>query len=172
MASTLMALKAQTDMRLEEEKRQLERKRNVMTLVLHHCISEGYVDTADKLQQEAGVAMSKFTAADNVDLLSIVQEFESFYEIKFGKKPKLVRRLGEGEAGLKPSNGKRNAISSEKKRAEAERRRRRNEYASDHMPECSRVQNSSVLRASADRVGAHTAAAPLIRGIETTFICT
>ncbi len=33
--------------------------------------------------------------ADNVDLLRILQEFEESYELKFGKRPKVVRRLVE-----------------------------------------------------------------------------
>lgn len=33
--------------------------------------------------------------ADNVDLLRILQEFEESYEVKYGKRPKVVRRLVE-----------------------------------------------------------------------------
>jgi len=43
-------------------------------------------------------------AADNIDLLQIVQEFEESYEVRFNRRPKLVKRLVEevpagGKAG-------------------------------------------------------------------------
>eukprot|EP00898_Chlorokybus_atmophyticus_P004617 jgi/Chlat1/5156/Chrsp33S05036 len=54
-------------------------------------------------QTEAGVSLAKTDVADNVDLLSIIQEFEEYYELKFGRKPKLVHKstAEEGQA-LKP----------------------------------------------------------------------
>lgn len=52
--------------------------------------------TAASLQREGGNPLSRFEAADNMDLTTIVREFEAFYEIKLGKKPKLVRR-GNGD---------------------------------------------------------------------------
>jgi katanin p60 ATPase-containing subunit A1 len=146
MSSTLLALKAQNESRLLEEKKQLERKRNLMILILNHCIENGYLNTAEQLQQEAGVSMSKFDAADNVDLSSIVQEFENYYEIKFGKKPKLVRRI-QGDETSKSSQ-----IGS--KRAEAERRRKRNNYSSPHMPSCANTDKSVALKAVASKAGA------------------
>jgi katanin p60 ATPase-containing subunit A1 len=146
MASTLLALKAQNESRLLEEKKVLERKRNLMILILNHCIENGYLNTAEQLQQEAGVSMSKFDAADNVDLSSIVQEFENYYEIKFGKKPKLVRRIGDGDASKSSQIGS--------KRAEADRRRKRNNYSSPHMPSCADTNKSVALKAAVAKTGA------------------
>lgn len=34
-------------------------------------------------------------AADNIDLLRIVQEFEESYEVRYNRRPKLVKRLVE-----------------------------------------------------------------------------
>ncbi|DAZ97365.1 TPA: hypothetical protein N0F65_003388 [Lagenidium giganteum] len=112
--SSLMQLKAQNDSRLAEEKRLIERKRNVLILALHYCSENGYLQTAEKLQQEAGLALSKFEVVENIDLLRIVQEYEDFQEMKFGKKPKLVRRSS-------PEEQERSKASSEKKAA-AEKR--------------------------------------------------
>ena len=40
--------------------------------------------------------------ADNIDLVRIVQEFEEAYEMKYDKKPKLVKRhTAEGPAGVR-----------------------------------------------------------------------
>lgn len=51
----------------------IDRKRNIMVLLFRHCIDAGYVETAERLQHEAGVALSKFEVADNIDLSTIVQ---------------------------------------------------------------------------------------------------
>jgi katanin p60 ATPase-containing subunit A1 len=64
-----------------------------LILALQYCTENGYLQTAEKLQQEAGVALSKFEVVENLDLLRIVQEYEEYQEMKFGKKPKLVRRI-------------------------------------------------------------------------------
>ncbi|KAG1690429.1 hypothetical protein DVH05_019476 [Phytophthora capsici] len=51
--------------------------------MLQHCTENGYLQTAEKLQQEAGVALSKFEVVENLDLLRIVQvrEFSEMLEI-------------------------------------------------------------------------------------------
>lgn len=58
---------------MQEEKRLIERKRSVLVLMLQYCAENGYLATAERLQQEAGVAISKFEVVDNLDLLRIVQ---------------------------------------------------------------------------------------------------
>lgn len=115
--------------RPQEEKRQLDRKRNVMVLILKHLHDEGcefraesrgkradsrsgpvarggrYVDTANQLQQEAGVVLSKFHVADNMDLPFIVHQFEEYQEVKFSRRPVVVRKKTADEVGegRKPS---------------------------------------------------------------------
>jgi katanin p60 ATPase-containing subunit A1 len=119
MSSTLTALKAQNDSRLSEERRALERDRNTMVLILNHCVGKGYAQTAQRLASEAGVQLSKYEVADNMDLNSVVQEFESFYEMKFGRKPKLVRRT----EGSGPGGGSSSGDEGLSKHAQARRRR-------------------------------------------------
>lgn len=135
----------------------------MLILILHHCVENGYIQTAEKLQQEAGVAISKFEVVENLDLARIVQvsqrltssslgpmpftldcldgqEFEEYQEIKFGKMPKLVRRLSPDEQDkVKASN--------DKKAAAAEQRKRRNDYSSPNMPAEARVENNVAMRA-------------------------
>ncbi|KAJ0403664.1 hypothetical protein ATCC90586_005600 [Pythium insidiosum] len=137
--SSLMQLKAQNESRLAEEKRLIDRKRNVLILALQYCVENGYVQTAEKLQQEAGVAISKFEVVENIDLLRIVQEYEEYHEMKFGKRPKLVRRLSPEEADK--------SKSSHDKKSAAERRKQRNDYSSPHMPTEARVENNAALKA-------------------------
>ena len=59
--------------------------------VLAHCARCRYTDSMDRLTSESSISLSKWQAADNVDLSSIFQEFESFYELKYGRPPRLVR---------------------------------------------------------------------------------
>lgn len=42
-------------------------------------------------------------AADNIDLLCILQDFEEGYEAKYGRRPKLVRRVSSEEVRMSSS---------------------------------------------------------------------
>jgi hypothetical protein len=41
----------------------------------------------------AGVSLQNVDAADNIDLLNVLQEWEDFYEIRFQRRPKLTRKV-------------------------------------------------------------------------------
>lgn len=45
----------------------------MLILMLQYCTENGYLATAEKLQQEAGFAISKFEVVENIDLLRIIQ---------------------------------------------------------------------------------------------------
>ncbi|GFR44569.1 hypothetical protein Agub_g5842, partial [Astrephomene gubernaculifera] len=104
--SELAALKSLSKARESEEKRLQERRRNVLVLILRHLADHGYVDTYEKLCTETNLSLQKVDVADNIDLVRILQEFEESYELKFGKRPKVVRRLVEevpsGGGGVRP----------------------------------------------------------------------
>ncbi|KAL2919960.1 Katanin p60 ATPase-containing subunit A-like 2 [Polyrhizophydium stewartii] len=100
---TLAKLKASSEARQADEERAEQRKRNVLVLILHHLQSFGYLESVERLQAESNVSLRKVTAADNMDLLTIVQEFESYYLFKFGKPPRLVRKNASGEAPDPPA---------------------------------------------------------------------
>jgi len=91
--ATLMALKANSEARSAEDRAAADRHRGVLVLILDHLIATGYTETSAALEREGGAPLSRFAAADNVDLATIVREFETFYEMKLGKKPKLVRKV-------------------------------------------------------------------------------
>ena len=55
-AEERVLLQRQLNMEAAMEKKQLERKRNLMILILSHCVEHGYLNTAEQLQQEAGLA--------------------------------------------------------------------------------------------------------------------
>ena len=46
---------------------------------------------------ESNISLAKVEVADNIDLISVLQEFENYYQIKFGKNPKLVRKVAGGK---------------------------------------------------------------------------
>lgn len=87
----MMASKLRDAILTAEEKTE-KRKLNLMVLILHHLQSHGYVDTVTRLQTESNLSLKKFTAADNLELLTIIQEYEAYHNIKFGKPPKLIRK--------------------------------------------------------------------------------
>eukprot|EP00616_Rhizochromulina_sp_CCMP1243_P000478 CAMPEP_0118986538 /NCGR_PEP_ID=MMETSP1173-20130426/42330_1 /TAXON_ID=1034831 /ORGANISM="Rhizochromulina marina cf, Strain CCMP1243" /LENGTH=552 /DNA_ID=CAMNT_0006937327 /DNA_START=49 /DNA_END=1707 /DNA_ORIENTATION=- len=87
-----MALKASSEARGAEDRLVSERNRAVLVLIGEHLEAQGYTESASTLQREGGAPLGRFECADNMDLLTIIREFEAFYEMKLGKKPKLVRR--------------------------------------------------------------------------------
>ncbi len=99
MSNSLLAIRAASESNTAEQKRASERKRNVLILINQHLIENGYIESAERLQHESGGVLNKFVGADNVDLPLILSEYESYYEMRFDKKPKLVRKLNDGEEG-------------------------------------------------------------------------
>lgn len=69
-----------------------ERKKNLLVLIHRHLINCGYGDAACAMERESNVGLEKWEAADNIDLAYVLQDFEEYFEIKFQKKPVLVRR--------------------------------------------------------------------------------
>eukprot|EP00741_Cyanophora_paradoxa_P003742 tig00000093_g3637.t1 len=96
MSSTLASIKAANEAKEKQERIDQERKRACLVLIARHLIDNGYVESSERLQAESGMSLQKFDAADNIDLMMVLQEFEEYYEVKFGKRPKLVRKVGAG----------------------------------------------------------------------------
>lgn len=68
-------------------------------LILRHLVDSGYSDAAAKLEADSGVSLDRYDVADNVDLITAVQEFEEAREMKFGKRPKLFKRQAAESGG-------------------------------------------------------------------------
>lgn len=98
MSTTLMAIRAAGESNTAEQKRATERKRNVLVLINQYLIDNGYFESSERLQHESGGVVNKFVAADNLDLSLILGEYEAYYEMRFDKKPKIVRKLDGDEA--------------------------------------------------------------------------
>ncbi|GMI41691.1 hypothetical protein TrCOL_g3576 [Triparma columacea] len=95
--ATLMALKASNQAQQSEETSKQERSRDTLVLVMDYLTSNGYSNTASSLKAEGGATLSRYEGADNVDLHTIFHDFEEYYQIKFGRKPKLTRRSMDGD---------------------------------------------------------------------------
>ena len=117
MSTTMMALRANSEAATAEQKRATEKRRNILVLIHQHLIENGYVEAAERLQHEAGNVISKFEVADNVDFGLILGEYEAYYEMRFDKKPKLVRKLQDGEVSARAAAGRSVSSSASRKPA-------------------------------------------------------
>lgn len=107
MSMSLCRGRADAESRLSEEKRVVEKKKNCIILCARFFADLGYSESVRQIETETNVSLGKYDAADNVDLISILTEYEDFYELRFGRKPKLTRKTDGGrvEEEKKPSGG-------------------------------------------------------------------
>uniref|UniRef100_A0A8C3YGZ4 Katanin p60 ATPase-containing subunit A-like 2 n=1 Tax=Catagonus wagneri TaxID=51154 RepID=A0A8C3YGZ4_9CETA len=88
------------------EMRTEARRKNLLILILHYLTQEGYIDTANALEQETKLGLRRFEVCDNVDLETILMEYESYYFVKFQKYPKIVKKAsGTAENNLPQRSG-------------------------------------------------------------------
>ncbi|KAH0519362.1 Katanin p60 ATPase-containing subunit A-like 2, partial [Microtus ochrogaster] len=73
------------------------------------CTTASYIDTAKALEEETKLGLRRFEVCDNVDLETILMEYESYYFVKFQKYPKMVKKAPEtAENNLPPRSGGKN----------------------------------------------------------------
>ncbi|PNJ01803.1 KATNAL2 isoform 3, partial [Pongo abelii] len=77
------------------EMRTEARRKNLLILISHYLTQEGYIDTANALEQETKLGLRRFEVCDNIDLETILMEYESYYFIKFQKYPKIVKKSSD-----------------------------------------------------------------------------
>ena len=120
--------RAEHESRLNEERKRAERGKNLVVLMLHHLTQAGYSGTVEALQAESGVSQSQYEVADNIELVQVLQEFEDYYELRFARKPMLVKKLSkfssavDGPQGQMPNpraGGARAAAAARERRKEA-----------------------------------------------------
>ena len=70
-------------------------------LILTRFCRTGYIETAERLQHEAKI-VTQFDVADNMDLTMVYNDFEAYYEMRFDKKPKMVRKAAEDSSVKMP----------------------------------------------------------------------
>ncbi|CAH8602062.1 unnamed protein product [Schistosoma intercalatum] len=81
--------------RESEEQRSTARKKNLLILVMHYLSEEGYVESAMSLSKETNLDFKKYEVCDNVDLETVLLEYESYYYIKFQKYPRITKKLSD-----------------------------------------------------------------------------
>nr|XP_031548208.1 katanin p60 ATPase-containing subunit A-like 2 isoform X3 [Vicugna pacos] len=87
------------------EMRTEARRKNLLILILHYLTQEGYIDAANALEQETKLGLRRFEVCDNVDLETILMEYESYYFVKFQKYPKIVKKSSDTENNLPQRSG-------------------------------------------------------------------
>eukprot|EP00440_Ansanella_granifera_P068421 gb/GFBE01074231.1/.p1 GENE.gb/GFBE01074231.1/~~gb/GFBE01074231.1/.p1 ORF type:complete len:565 (+),score=137.11 gb/GFBE01074231.1/:1-1695(+) len=93
MSMAMMRAKVDAESRQSEEKKAAEKKRNTIVLCMRFFQDQGYINSVQQMQNETNISLDRVDAADNVDLPSIITEYEDFYEMRFGRKPKLTRKV-------------------------------------------------------------------------------
>ena len=81
-------------------------------MIYRHLVSCGYLDAAVAMERECNVGLAQWELADNMDLGYVLQDFEEYFELKFQKKPTLVKKnphaddiFGGGTSRKKPPAG-------------------------------------------------------------------
>jgi len=107
-SKSLKRFKRENEQRLASEKVLIDRRRNLLVLALEYLAEARLGQTFDALEREAGIACSKFSPADGVNLPHVLKEFEAYHEIKFNKKASyFVERKGKpGSAARGRGRGK------------------------------------------------------------------
>mmetsp|Transcript_32095 Transcript_32095/g.73368 ORF Transcript_32095/g.73368 Transcript_32095/m.73368 type:complete len:569 (-) Transcript_32095:62-1768(-) len=99
MSMAMVRAKVDAESRQNEERKAVEKRRNLIVLCASFFRDLGYAETVRQIQTDTSVSLEKVEVADNIDLASIVTEYEDFYEMRFGRKPKLTRKaLGGGSS--------------------------------------------------------------------------
>ncbi|KAG7259698.1 hypothetical protein CRUP_017076 [Coryphaenoides rupestris] len=75
-----------------EELRTKTRKKDLLILIHHHLLEHGYMDTAVALDEECNGGLQGWEVCDNVDLETVIMEYQTYHHVKFNKYPKITRR--------------------------------------------------------------------------------
>ena len=97
MSNTLLALKASSEANDAEQRKLQEKRRNLLILIHDFLTNNGYTDSANSLHVEASAQLSKYCIADNVDLGLILDEYETYFALKYNRPPKITRKLRSDE---------------------------------------------------------------------------
>ncbi|KAM9425774.1 katanin p60 ATPase-containing subunit A-like 2 [Pholidichthys leucotaenia] len=115
MELSYQSMKIAHQAREADELRTETRRKNLLILIYHHLLGQGYVGAAVALDQETNGGVKKFEVSDNIDLEMVLMEYESYHFVKFQKYPRLTRRTAEpGESRSARSGVKRSPCSAVK----------------------------------------------------------
>ncbi|KAK7481621.1 hypothetical protein BaRGS_00027137 [Batillaria attramentaria] len=108
------AIRTANQAREADEVRTDSRKKNLLILVLNYLNEEGYLESSQTLARETNIDLSRYEVCDNIDLETILMEYESYYYVKFAKYPKLTKKLTQsaGERRLPGKNARAASVKS------------------------------------------------------------
>ncbi|XP_001946749.2 katanin p60 ATPase-containing subunit A-like 2 [Acyrthosiphon pisum] len=76
-----------------EKKKKQERKKSILYLIENFLRFEGYIKTASTLVEEACLNTSHHVVCDNIDLDTILIEYENYYFLRYQKRPQISKSL-------------------------------------------------------------------------------
>ena len=88
-----LQLKTANEARQSDEQKTEFRKKEILVLILGYLSDEGYLDTLNALETESGLNLEKYSVCDNIDLPTVLQEYQSYYNVKFNRYPKIIKKL-------------------------------------------------------------------------------
>jgi len=88
---SLRRLKLSSESQAATADKQQLLKKQALFLIHHHLQTHGYHASAQHIQKEASLS-DKDVIADNIDLIMVIEEFQEYYQSKFGKMPKIFRK--------------------------------------------------------------------------------
>ncbi|KAM6302711.1 katanin p60 ATPase-containing subunit A-like 2 [Podargus strigoides] len=115
MELSCQTLRTTYQAREANERRTEARRKNLLILILHYLMEEGYIDAADALEQETKLSLRGFEVCDNINLEIILMEYESYYFVKFQKYPKITKKVldaAENKQQLRTGGRQRRSASS------------------------------------------------------------
>lgn len=80
-----------THTRKEERRQRIERKRNLIYLIQQYLSDIGLTQTKKTLTDEYKLT-GEYKVCENVDLEMVYMEYASYFQLKFGKKPIVLRK--------------------------------------------------------------------------------
>ena len=99
MSMAGMMSKGDYESKQKVEKRDNERKKNLLILIYNYLINIGLSESAQKLDDESNLELDCYTLADNMDILQILKEYEDYYFMKFSKNPVFSHKINDGKMG-------------------------------------------------------------------------
>ena len=111
-----LQLKTANEARQLDEQKTEFRKKEILVLILGYLSDEGYLDTVNALETESGLSLEKYSVCDNIDLPTVLQEYQSYYNVKFNRYPKIIKKLAQnpekGKVNRPTKGGLKNRVNS------------------------------------------------------------
>ena len=111
-----LQLKTANEARQLDEQKTEFRKKEILVLILGYLSDEGYLDTVNALETESGLSLEKYSVCDNIDLPTVLQEYQSYYNVKFNRYPKIIKKLAQnpekGKLNRPAKGGLKNRVNS------------------------------------------------------------